>query len=188
MSELTPCPECQRHVRKNEARCPFCGEALSLSHLPSPALPTRRLGRAATFAFGAGIVGATALVSCGGQDESHGVLPVPLYGGPPSGSGGMSYGGGPVYGAPPSGSSNGGNPTQGGTNDVGGAQPVYGAPAAGTGNEPMGGQGGQGGVTGAAGHDDAGAGVYGAPPGGDSGFGGAQPVYGGPPGSGAGGV
>src|SRR4051812_10618389 len=100
MSQLTPCPECQRHVRKTEARCPFCDSALSLSHLPAPVLPRQRLGRAATFAFGAGVVGATALVSC----DDGGVVPV--YGAP---SGGSSFAGSAVYGAPPSGSSNGGS-------------------------------------------------------------------------------
>ena len=59
MSQLTPCPECQRHVRKTEARCPFCDSALSLADVPAPALPRRRMSRAATFAFGAGVVGAT---------------------------------------------------------------------------------------------------------------------------------
>src|SRR5437762_13997666 len=99
MSELVPCPECQRHVRKTEASCPFCGEALSLSHLPPPVLPTRRLGRAATFAFGASVVGATALVGC--SDGSDGA-DIAVYGAPPAGMGGMNAGGGPVYGAPPS--------------------------------------------------------------------------------------
>jgi hypothetical protein len=158
MSQLVPCPECQRHVRKTEARCPFCDEALALAHLPPPALPTRRLGRAATFAFGASVAGVTALVGCE-------VTLNPMYGAPPAGMGGMnangvagtnaggfmSYGGAASYGAPPSGATNGGNLNQGGS-----AQPVYGAPAAGTGNEPSAGAGGESLSA-----------VYGAPPGGD---------------------
>src|SRR4051812_27908416 len=72
MSHLVPCPECSRHVRVSETTCPFCGRALDLSALPAPALPRTRLGRAATFAFGASIVGATALVSCGGDEAPSG--------------------------------------------------------------------------------------------------------------------
>jgi hypothetical protein len=173
MSELVPCPECQRHVRKTETSCPFCGEALSLSHLPAAVVPTRRLGRAATFAFGASVVGATALVGCSSDADGPGNF-VQHYGAPPSGAGGQAVGGtggngginaggGPVYGAPPSGATNGGNLSQGG-----GAQPVYGAPAAGTGNEPSGGAAGAGG--------DSFSAVYGAPAdgGGAGGAGGAQ--------------
>lgn len=165
MSELTPCPECQRHVRKTETRCPFCGEAVSLAHLPSPALPRRRLGRAATFAFGASVVGATAFVGC--SDGSDVGAPVAVYGAPPAGaSTGGSFGGGLLYGSPPS----------GGTFDEGGttAGPVYGAPAAGAGNEDSGGNGGAPAADGGAG---------GTP----STDGGALAIYGGPP-SGAGGI
>ena len=147
MNELVPCPECQRHVRKTEASCPFCGEALSLSHLPPRVLPTRRLGRAATFAFGAGVVGATALIGCSDGSDDGGVVAV--YGAPAAGMGGMNAGsGGKTDGG------SGGSLSQGGS-----AQPVYGAPAAGTGNEPMGGAAGAGGAPG----DDNVGGVYGAP-------------------------
>jgi hypothetical protein len=163
MSELTPCPECQRHVRKSETRCPFCDTALSLAHLPPHVLPRSRLGRAATFAFGAGVVGATALVSCGGDTD----VGTAVYGAPPSAGAGGSFGGSAVYGAPPSGSSSGGNTfTEGG-------QAVYGAPAAGAGNEEVGGAPAVGG-----------AGADGGTPSGD---GGGLAIYGGPP-SGSGGV
>ena len=151
MSQLTPCPECQRHVRTTEARCPFCDSALSLADVPAPALPRRRLGRAATFAFGASVVGATALVACSDGDSGGNVA---VYGAPPaagaggSGAGGSGSGGGPVYGAPPSGSpSVGGNggtaPTEGGA-----AAALYGgAPAggAGAGGEQAGGTAGDNG-------------------------------------------
>jgi len=68
MSDLVPCPACDRHVRKHESACPFCSVELSLQHLPPAALPRSRLGRAATFAFGATLAGA-ALVACGGESE-----------------------------------------------------------------------------------------------------------------------
>lgn len=65
MDHLLPCPGCSRHVRAVEPLCPFCGEALPLSlRERTPRLPTRRLGRSATFAFGA----ALAASACG---EAH---------------------------------------------------------------------------------------------------------------------
>ncbi len=177
MSQLTPCPECQRHVRKTEARCPFCASALSLSHLPDHVLPRKRLGRAATFAFGATVAGATALGAC---DDP--VTVAPPYGIPPGGS---SFAGSAVYGAPPSGSSSGGN-----ANSYSGAgTAVYGAPAAGTGGVEPGGNGGTSGNGGASG-DGGAAGDGGATDGGaggvNQGEGGAT-IYGGPP-AGVGGV
>ena len=161
MSDLTPCPECHRHVRKTETRCPFCGEVVSLAHVPARALPSKRLSRAATFAFGAGVVGATALVACG--DDSSTVFPP--YGAPPGGS---SFAGSAVYSAPPSGSSNGGNSA-----GEGAGAAVYGAPAAGMGNDDA---GGTAAAVGGAGGD-------GGTPSTDGGFGGGL-IYGGPPSSG----
>lgn len=151
MSELTPCPECQRHVRKTETRCPFCGEGVSLAHVPSPVLPRKRLGRAATFAFGASVAGATALAGCTIEDSGGAVA---------------------VYGAPPvAGAPNGGGADDG-AGGTGAAGPVYGAPAVG-GNADSGGNGGASpGSAGAGGEESGGAGgygdfaIYGGPPGG----------------------
>lgn len=152
MSELHPCPECQRHIRKTEAECPFCGESVSLGHLPAHALPRRRLSRAATFAFGASVVGATAIVACSdGSDVDNGVA---VYGAPPAAGAGGSFGGSAVYGAPPSGS--GGTSTSAGEGGTDAA--LYGgAPA---GGEAAGGAagGGAGGVTTNSGGSPAGAG------------------------------
>ena len=123
MSELPPCPDCQRHVRKTETSCPFCGQALALSDLPAAVLPRSRLGRAATFAFGATLASATALVACGGESEGKkesaggtasggagagqspgGTGIAPPYGVPAGGTendtGGTGFGVGLVYGAP----------------------------------------------------------------------------------------
>jgi hypothetical protein len=61
MTQLLPCSGCSRHVRASDRVCPFCGEALPLS-LQKVALPTKRLGRAATMAFGVAI----AASACGG--------------------------------------------------------------------------------------------------------------------------
>jgi hypothetical protein len=172
MSQLTPCPECQRHVRKTEARCPFCDTALSLAHLPAPALPRKRLGRAATFAFGATVAGATAIAGC--EDQ---VAVAPPYGGPGVFPGGSSFAGSAVYGAPPSGSANGGSSnggsSNGGTDDeLGGMSgAVYGAPAAGAGGDDLGGTGGTAADGGAGGvnQGEGGATIYGGPPAGAGG-------------------
>jgi hypothetical protein len=156
MNQLIPCPGCNRHVRQAENSCPFCSAALSLAGVPEHALPRTRLGRAATFAFGATLVGATALIACGGESEE----------GKKDGDGGTASGGttakagaasggssagtqpiggtgiGPVYGAPAGGNfneggtGNGAGMTNGGTSPGGSGSPgpVYGAPAAGSGN------------------------------------------------------
>ncbi len=62
MSDLEPCPACRRHVRTDEAACPFCAAAL-------PAHPPRRFlpgpfTRAAVFA-GASL----ATTACGGKTK-----------------------------------------------------------------------------------------------------------------------
>src|SRR6185503_4104334 len=72
MTHLVPCPGCRRHVRVSEANCPFCSVALSLANTPPPILPTTRLGRAATFAFGATLLGASAVAGCSGESEERG--------------------------------------------------------------------------------------------------------------------
>jgi hypothetical protein len=170
MSELTPCPECQRHVRKTETTCPFCGEAVSLADVASPVLPRRRLSRAATFAFGASVVGATTLGACTLEDPGNSVA---VYGAPPSAGAGGNAGGSssPVYGSPPSGGTSagtdsggtGGAPPASGGADDGGAPASAGAGGAAAGGEGAGGEGGYG-------SDFA---VYGSPPG-NSGTGGTQ--------------
>ena len=70
MNFLIACTECARHVHASDPICPFCGEALpaSLRSRP-PRLPTERLGRAATLAFGAALAASTA-VGCGSGTET----------------------------------------------------------------------------------------------------------------------
>lgn len=152
MSELTPCPECQRHVRTAETSCPFCGRALSLSHLAAPVLPRSRLSRAATFAFGATLVGATALVGCGGEAT-----------GKKEGGGGNSPGG-MNAGAMASGGTSGATVSAGnggGVPDGSGTVPPYGAPPAEDGSGAGGAPSGIGGVGLVAGGDASGSGVGG---------------------------
>jgi hypothetical protein len=130
MSHLLPCPSCSRHVRASEQECPFCGEALSLAGIPAPPLPTTRLGRAATFAFGATLIGATSIVACGGDSED----------GDDSGTGGTVASGGTSGKSGTGGTA--GAPATGATGGVGSAGPVYGAPAVGGGGGMAGGSSG----------------------------------------------
>lgn len=116
MNHLLPCSGCARHVRAADSVCPFCGSALPLS-VRAPRLPTRRLGRAATFAFGA----ALAATGC---SEAHGTDD----GGPVSDAGGGSWAGdAAVYGGPPI-EEDAGAQTDAGVDAGGGIAPLYGGP------------------------------------------------------------
>lgn len=68
MPHLHPCPQCSRHVRADEARCPFCDNPIAVEER-APAAPGARLGRAALMAFGTAVVAATAVASCGGAQS-----------------------------------------------------------------------------------------------------------------------
>jgi hypothetical protein len=118
MKQLVPCPQCSRHVRVSETECPFCALPLDLAGTPEPQLPRTRLGRAATFAFGATLVSATALAACGtDSDDSSG-----------GGGGTSSAGATSSAGSAGTGNSSAGSTSAAGT---GSAMPLYGAPAAG---------------------------------------------------------
>ena len=53
---LITCAACHRHVRAEEACCPFCGACIDAPALAAPATPPGRAGRAARMAFGAGLL------------------------------------------------------------------------------------------------------------------------------------
>jgi hypothetical protein len=170
MNDLVPCPSCRRHVRKHESACPFCSTELSLAHLPPPVLPRSRLGRAATFTFGATLAGA-ALIACGGESEEG-----------KRGGGGESAGGS----AGQAGSATGGSAMGGNIAQPYGVPPLGGAgfgnfagsggqSTAGTGGQTTAGSGGQ--SAGAGGQSNAGNGGQG---------GGVAPPYGIPPPEGGG--
>ena len=57
---MTPCPECARHVRDEDAACPFCGAAIVAAPRPRVQL-VGRVTRAAVFS--------AALVACGGKKD-----------------------------------------------------------------------------------------------------------------------
>lgn len=121
---LAACPGCARHVRRTETACPFCAAPLSLPPAP-PRVTLPRMGRTATFAFGAAL--STTAAACStpttvedtGPDlEDVGFNDVAAYGGPDAGPGdtgtptpdapeaadaGIDAGEpiGPLYGGPP---------------------------------------------------------------------------------------
>ena len=67
MNRLIPCLACSRHVRIQDASCPFCGNDMAAAQAAAPALPPamawRHLGRAAVFAIGSTM----AVTACGGE-------------------------------------------------------------------------------------------------------------------------
>ena len=82
-SKFMPCVGCGRHVRIDEASCPFC--SVEVVAVATPGVPLKRLGRAALFAFGASALA----VGCG---DSHG----------PDDAGFDAGNAAPPYGIPPS--------------------------------------------------------------------------------------
>jgi hypothetical protein len=67
---LAPCRGCGRHVKVSEAACPFCGAvAEGLSVTPGT---TRRLGRAAAFAFTT-TLGAAQAAGCAGFTDGSSI-------------------------------------------------------------------------------------------------------------------
>ena len=108
MTDLLPCPTCNRHVRTDERCCPFCAAALpALGEEPRGAPAVRgRMSRALLFATGAALMGAGACRHAYGGpplpelDASPPVVPprqtpndapISIYGGPPP----------PLFGVPP---------------------------------------------------------------------------------------
>lgn len=119
MTQLTPCPECRRHVSVAETECPFCNAELDLSGVPEPAMPRSRLGRAATFAFGATVLGAALATGCGGDDEDD-----DDGGDAPAAGRNM---GGTTSGGTAAGGASAGNGPRAGTGATSGAMAIYGA-------------------------------------------------------------
>jgi hypothetical protein len=118
MMRLSLCASCERHVRSEDDRCPFCGsEARAPARRPGPVLPRSQLTRAAIF------LGATALAAapaCGGGEEPDTVEEEE------GGSGGEVA----MYGAPPpdDGGEQGGEPPTDPDDDYGSMEPMYGVP------------------------------------------------------------
>lgn len=75
---LLACPSCVRHVRATERTCPFCAASLpeTFAAAPMPQAPTKRLGRAALYAFGATSITVAAACSSASSTPAYGA-PVP---------------------------------------------------------------------------------------------------------------
>jgi hypothetical protein len=134
MNHLVPCPECSRHVRVSEKECPFCALPLDLAGTPEPQLPRGRLSRAATLAFGATLVSASALAACSSDSDTgtgNGGGATSTAGAAGAATAGASTGGGgtvgPVYGAPAGGEVGAAGADTGTAGKGGGPIPVYGA-------------------------------------------------------------
>jgi hypothetical protein len=141
MASLIPCSHCLRHVRREEAQCPFCGaERTPALAVARPVL--REAKRATLFALGLTLAGQ----ACGGKEDEgnkrDGVGLIPPYGiGPAELSGGAGGNGGasgssgeggsqsamsvPPYGGtfrpPPEGGSGGAEESDAGTPDDAGS-------------------------------------------------------------------
>lgn len=158
---LVTCTACERHIRRSETQCPFCGVTVAacVTTAPERPLPTMRLSRAALVAFAASYVGA----GCGGQtieerrtDGGGATAGSPASGGATTtGTGGLQLGSGgynvaPIYGLPATGA----YPGSGGYSNV---LPPYGLPAFG-GFQQSGGSSSFGGAAGGGGAGNGGSG------------------------------
>ncbi len=114
MSELNPCPSCNRHVRAADIVCPFCS-APQPSRAPrvEAALPRPRLNRTAMFAAGAALA-SMSMAACSSTTN-------PADAGTDGASGG---GAGGAAGA--TGGTGGAGGTGGSTIPDGGPVPIYG--------------------------------------------------------------
>ncbi len=153
MSELTPCPSCQRHIRVTSSACPFCNAATLPADL-TQTRATRRtpiqkgVKRAVLFAIGAGL---TSAACADGEDDEADTTEMmqAIYGAPvttdddstsadttsavnpdESDDSDTTELAQPVYGAPIDTDTTENTSTEGDTTDDSGPifQPVYGAP------------------------------------------------------------
>jgi hypothetical protein len=81
MTELLVCEECHRHVRSNEAHCPFCGADIESS--PVAPVTSRRVGRL--------VVVATVGFALTGTACAYGVPPTPADSGADAADAGDSH-------------------------------------------------------------------------------------------------
>lgn len=97
MSQLVPCPSCDRHVRLPESSCPFCGgelnaQALGAKYASRRAPVPTGIKRAALMAL------STVAAACGGKTDGTGDDTAPIVA---TETGDTLPVGTPVYGAPP---------------------------------------------------------------------------------------
>ena len=126
MSSLSPCPTCQRHVRHDECRCPFCAAPLAAcanaGHSPAPGA----LKRAGLLAAGMSIAAACSNV---GSDTNV----IPIYGAPEAPTGGAAGSAGTAGAAGAAAGGSGGASGSGAGGSAGSAGSAGSSGAAGTG-------------------------------------------------------
>lgn len=87
MARLAPCPSCDRHVRIDEAACPFCGSALPRTFGAGPvpaATSSPGLGRGVLFHHArVRVAVGTSLLVVAACSSTSSAQPIPLYGAPP---------------------------------------------------------------------------------------------------------
>jgi hypothetical protein len=124
---LLACPHCSRHVRRAETRCPFCAAALALPPAPRRA-PLPRMGRAATFAFGAALSTSVPACSATHAGEDGGLTDGSALDAPGLDAPADALDA-PTVDAPTVDAPSVDAPRDGAAPDAGGAVPPYGAPA-----------------------------------------------------------
>jgi hypothetical protein len=73
MSDLILCASCSRHVRRSEARCPFCTADIAVeARSAAPPKAPRGLSRAKLYAFHAAVAAGVATAACGGETTTTG--------------------------------------------------------------------------------------------------------------------
>jgi len=107
MPAYSPCPACQRHVRRHESACPFCAAALPPAPACKPGIPCdaipRDAKRATVVALSLGLAATTA---CADNDTA-------IYGGPPPAGAAGTFASGGTAGTNSGGSSSGGSSSGG---------------------------------------------------------------------------
>lgn len=115
MPAYSPCPACQRHVRRNETACPFCAAALPPAPACNPGIPCDAIPRDAKRATVIALsLGLAATAACADNDTA-------IYGAPPQAGAAGTFASGGTAGSNSGGSSSGGAGSGGtaGTNSGG---------------------------------------------------------------------
>ncbi len=76
---LAPCPSCRRHVRVEEAECPFC--SASVARLDATPDATTRMTRARLFVFATTVAATSLTFACPKENDTGGGIVQP-YGAP----------------------------------------------------------------------------------------------------------
>jgi len=100
MGHLAPCPSCRRHVKVDEAACPFCHAAFAAPLVPSSGDGARRIPRVAAIALVAGVSSAAGCSAAYGVAMEDSGIPGEDAGVVDAGDDDDAGAGAPEYGAP----------------------------------------------------------------------------------------